>query len=182
MWRLAATVLELLSAFLVLEVDSELVLLGDVVEATLLGIEQTLLKQIRRERRTDRSRKTLFELRSECSRSELATESAAEHEYTVAITPRKHVPSEMRKRCRRWSRRPWSACQTCFKQFATTMIQCVVSYIMEARRWLRSQQIGYASERFGRASERFSEQGSLYPGSPGQRTVSVGEEAASESR
>ena len=68
------------------------------------------------------------------------------------------------------------------KRFATTMIQCVVSYIMEARRWLRSQQIGYASERFGRASERFSEQGSLYPGSPGQRTVSVGEEAASESR
>ena len=63
-----------------------------------------------------------------------------------------------------------------------SMIQCVVSYIMEARRWLRSQQIGYASERFGRASERFSEQGSLYPGSPGQRTVSVGEEAASESR
>ena len=114
MWRLAATVLELLSAFLVLEVGSELVLLGDVVEATLLGIEQTLLKQIRRERRTDRSRKTLFELRSECSRSELATESAAEHEYTVAITPRKHVPSEMRKRCRRWSRRLWSACQpTC---------------------------------------------------------------------
>ena len=106
---MAATVLELLSAFLVLEVDSELVLLGDVVEATLLGIEQTLLKQIRRERRTDRSRKTLFELRSECSRSELATESAAEHEYTVAITPRKHVPSEMRKRCRRWSRRLWSA-------------------------------------------------------------------------
>ena len=47
MWRLAATVLELLSAFLVLEVDSELVLLGDVVEATLLGIEQTLLKQMR---------------------------------------------------------------------------------------------------------------------------------------
>ena len=81
------------------------------------------------------------------------------------------------------SRRLWSACQTCFKQFATTMIQCVVSYIMEARRWLRSQQIGYASERgFGRASERFSEQGSLYPASPGQRTVSVGEEAASESR
>ena len=101
MWRLAATVLLLLNTFLFLEVGSELVLLGDVVEATLLGIEQTLLKQIRRERRTDRSRKTLFESRSECSRPELVTESAAEHEYTVAITPRKHVPSEMRKRCRR---------------------------------------------------------------------------------